>query len=130
MRTTGELVSGGSASSPHTRACLYRAGFSTSGKERLTFQGAKELNTLAGGLDPTAGLTPEEAAQWFTVDLGATMTRTPSSPTKKAKGKEWADEELKAMMVMLTKKTKPRGAANVSGFTKLRRRFESITRPP
>ena len=40
---------------------------------------------------------------------------------KKNRGKEWADEDLKAVLKMLTRKTKPGGAANVSGFTKLRR---------
>jgi hypothetical protein len=100
------------------RVCLHLAGFRTSGNERLRFPGAKELNKLAGDLDPSAGLTPDDAARWFTV-VWENYETDPFFTEKKAKGKEWADEGLKAMMVMLTKKTKPKGASNVSGFKKL-----------
>src|SRR5262249_29850575 len=35
-------------------------------------------------------------------------------------GREWADEDLKAILKFLTRKRKPGGSADVSGFLKLR----------
>ena len=39
---------------------------------------------------------------------------------KRKKGHEWADEDLKSLLVMLTRKTSPSGKASVNGYLKLR----------
>ena len=39
---------------------------------------------------------------------------------QRTKGHEWADEDLKAMMIFLTRKPKPGGNATWSGYLKLR----------
>ncbi len=101
------------------RACLAAAGFD-SGKETIRFRGSAELNQLAGGLDPQKGLAPSDAIRWFTTVWenyrdNEYLTQYP----KKHNGREWADEDLKAILVMLTRKKVPGGAANVSGFRKL-----------
>lgn len=102
------------------KALLYKAGFATDGS-KVKFDGSKETNAMAGGVDPKVGITYAQAADWFAAIWDAYDEDDYFSNYKKSKGKEWADEDLKAIMKMLTRKTKPGGAANVSGFTKLRR---------
>lgn len=100
------------------KALLYRAGFASDGK-RVKFQGNAEVNKLAGGRDPSQGLTYAEAAEWFSA-VWENYGEDYFTNYKKAKGKEWADEDLQAILKMLTRKSKPGGAATISGFIKLR----------
>jgi DNA helicase HerA-like ATPase len=46
------------------KACLYRAGFE-SDKQNVKFEGNKDLNPLAGGIDPSKGISYDQAATWF-----------------------------------------------------------------
>ena len=101
------------------KAVLHRAGFQSDGK-KVKFEGNKEINDgLCGGVDPSKGITYEQAADWFAAVWDAYDDDPYFDNYKKKRGKEWADEDLKAVLKMLTRKTKPGGAANVSGFTKL-----------
>ncbi len=108
------------------RACLFRAGFDM-GSDKIRFTGCKELNELAGTeengikqpLDPKKGLTGDEAVRWFTTVWEQYETEPYLVTYKKRKGHEWANDDLKAVLVMLTRKRKPDGAANVSGYRKL-----------
>jgi DNA helicase HerA-like ATPase len=102
--------------------CLYRAGFKVPDGFRVKFQGNKELNRMVredGSLDPTKGLAPEQAADWFAA-IWENYDDDYFADYKRKNGHEWADEDLKAMLVFLTRKTKPGGNANVSGYLKLR----------
>jgi DNA helicase HerA-like ATPase len=101
------------------RCVLAAAGFQSTSKVR--FQGQKDLNDLAGGLDPTKGLALQEATTWFSAVWDSYDYHDYFSTYKRTKGREWADEDLKATLAMLTRKTKPGGRANVSGYRKLRR---------
>src|SRR5690606_2456703 len=85
----------------------------------VKFEGNKDVNRIAGGRDPSKGLTYEEAADWFSAIWDAYDDDPFFANYKRTKGKEWADEDLKAVMKMLTRKTKPGGNPSVSGFTKL-----------
>ncbi len=103
------------------RAVLYVAGFKC-GNDRLKFEGHKDLNEIAGGVNPKEGITPAQAAQWFTAVWEAHESddgRKFFEDYKKKNGHEWANEDLKAVMIMLTRKKSPSGNANVSGFRKL-----------
>ena len=103
------------------KAVLHRAGFQSDGK-KVKFEGNKEINDkLCGGVDPSVGITYEEAADWFATVWDAYDDDPYFDNYKKKRGKPWADEDLQAVLKMLTRKTKPGGAASVSGFTKLRR---------
>lgn len=103
------------------KALLHKAGFESDG-QKVRFEGNKQINEgLCGGVDPSKGITYEQAADWFSAVWDAYDVDDYFSDYKKKKGKEWADEDLKAVLKMLTRKTKPGGAATVSGFTKLRR---------
>lgn len=105
-------------------ATLYNAGFKAPSGYKVKFSGNKELNELVrsdGTLDPSKGITLEEAASWFETiwDNYSTNSYFTNYP-KKHDGREWADEDLKAILTFLTRKKTPGGAANVSGFRKLR----------
>lgn len=111
------------------KAVLNRAGFAGDGK-KVYFEGNKELNAAIGGdKDPSKGMTYEEAANWFG-SLWDIYGNHPFFPAyKQKKGREWADEDLQAVLKVLTRKTKPGGIASVSGFTKLRQfsKYHSAT---
>jgi DNA helicase HerA-like ATPase len=102
------------------KALLHRAGFASDG-QKVKFQGNKDVNAIAGGKDPSRGLGYDEAADWFSAIWDAYEDDPFFSNYKRTEGKEWADEDLKAVMKMLTRKTKPGGSASVSGYTKLRK---------
>lgn len=101
------------------RACLCAAGF-PSGKQKIKFQGNKDVNQIAGDVDPSVGLSAEEAVAWFTA-IWENYNSNPYFATYRQKhgGRDWADEDLKAMLVMLTRKKVPGGGAIISGFRKL-----------
>lgn len=102
--------------------CLYRAGFKVPSGFKVKFSGNAELNHLVrvdGSLDPGRGLSPADAADWFTA-IWDNYGDSYFSEYKQKKGHEWADEDLKALLIFLTRKSKPGGSANISGFIKLR----------
>ncbi len=104
------------------QCCLYRAGFKVPDGLRVKFQGNKELNRIAredGSLDPGKGLSLEEASNWFTATWDS-YDDAYFAKYKREHGHEWHDEDLKAMLVFLTRKAKPGGNTNVSGYLKLR----------
>lgn len=105
-------------------ATLYNAGFREPSGFKVKFCGNKELNELVrsdGSLDPKKGISLQEAAAWFEKiwDNYHTHKFFKEYPSKHD-GREWADEDLKAILVFLTRKKIPGGAANVSGYRKLR----------
>ena len=106
--------------------CLYRAGFVPPTPFSIAFSGNQELNKMAdasGGIDPSKGINLEQACQWFEAvweNYQMGDTNNYFAKYKKAKSREWADEDLKALLIMLTRKKVPGGTANVSGYIKLR----------
>lgn len=102
--------------------CLYRAGFKIPENFIVKFQGNKILNEIVqeeGKINPSKGITLEEATNWFTL-IWDNYKGDYFSNYKSKKGREWADEDLKALLIFLTRKKTPGGNANVSGFTKFR----------
>jgi hypothetical protein len=99
--------------------CLYRAGFKPPSGFKTSFEGNKDLNALAGGIDPGSGISLEQASNWFAA-IWDNQDDDYFSDYKKKKGHDWADEDLKALLILLTRKSKPAGSANISGYRKLR----------
>lgn len=102
--------------------CLYKAGFKASAG-KIRFQGAAEVNKMVredGSLDPSKGITLEEACDWFTTVWEKYEEDDFFSNYKRTKGREWADEDLKALLVVLTRKRKPGAKTMDSGYLKLR----------
>jgi DNA helicase HerA-like ATPase len=106
--------------------CLGRAGFKAPAGFKIKFDGNKELNALAGGIDPSKGISLDDAANWFD-SIWDNQDDQFFVDYKQKKGREWTDEDLKALLVILTRKSKPGGNANISGYRKLRAFLELHT---
>jgi hypothetical protein len=99
--------------------CLYRAGFKAPSGFTLRFQGNKELNELAGGTDPSKGVTLAQAADWF-IAIWSEEGVAFMDGYKKDKGHDWAGEDLRAILAFLTRRKSPGRDTLVSGYLKLR----------
>ena len=103
-------------------AVLHRAGFPAPASLSVSFQGENSINEAAwpdGAKDPTRGLSLDEAAHWFET-VWSQYDELDVFQKAKRKGKEWASEDLKALLIMLTRKSKPSANASISGYRKLR----------
>ena len=116
--------------------CLYRAGFRVPEKTRVKFEGNADLNKLVvsdGSLDPSRGISLEQATNWFSTIWDVYDDNGFFKEYRNKKGHEWADEDLKALFVMLTRKSKPGGNVSNNGFLKLRGiadlHTETVTKP-
>ncbi len=103
--------------------CLFKAGFKVPENFKLKFDGCEELNVLVkgdGSLNPKLGISLEDATNWF-IKIWANYRNDFFREYQEKKGHEWADEDLKALLVFLSRKSTP-GAANatISGYRKLR----------
>jgi hypothetical protein len=98
--------------------CLWRAGFSPPPNFKVKFSGNEDLNKIVK--DPSKGLTLEAATNWFEAVWEIYDTHDFFKDYKNKKGREWADEDLKALLVFLTRKPKSGGNATTSGYRKLR----------
>jgi hypothetical protein len=102
--------------------CLYRAGFKVPKDFKVKFACSKDLlkANIVPDIKPEAGVDLEDAANWFerawaAYDNNAYFINYPATHN----GKEWADEDLKALMVFLSRKKTSKGNANISGYRKL-----------
>ncbi len=105
------------------QCCLYKAGFPVPRGLKVTFQGQKDLNQLVkadGSIDPSRGISLEKACEWFDTIWQQYDTSPHLRDYKADHGHEWADENLKALLIFLTCRRKPGGSQDVSGYRKLR----------
>lgn len=105
------------------QCCLFRAGFPVPKNHKVTFKGAKEINDQVrteNPIDPSKGITLEEATIWFSKVWENYNTWPYIKDYSKKKGREWADEELKAVLAFLTRHKEPGSSTLVSGYTKLK----------
>lgn len=100
--------------------CLKRAGFTEPSGFTVKFAGASALNSLSGGIVPDNGITLNDAISWFSaVWKNYTIEPYLKDYSKKHKGREWANDELKAVLAILTRQKTPTSSALVSGYLKL-----------
>jgi DNA helicase HerA-like ATPase len=105
------------------QCCLYRAGFKAPPNFKVRFSGNATLNELVqegGGLDPSRGISLDQAVNWFVTIWDNYEEHEFFSDYKRKNGHEWADEDLKAIMVFLSRKRKSGGSVDVDGYIKLR----------
>ena len=102
--------------------CLYRAGFPVPKDFKIKFEGNAELNLLvkSGGLDPSKGVTVEEATNWWLKIWDEYDQHSHFSKYRTSKGREWADEDLKAILTFLARKKRSADTPSLSGYTKIR----------
>lgn len=104
------------------KCCLHLAGFKHT-DDKVQFVGQKELNELTG-ITPDQGITYDQAINWFTAVWDAMGDE--NAFFKKYKdsheGRDWADDDLKAILIILTRKYKPGSAkaADCAGFRVLK----------
>ncbi len=102
-------------------ACLHKAGFKPPKDFKVKFKSSADL--VAAGMpdiSPEKGVDLEDAAAWFEQVWSAYDNNNYFiSYPRTHKGKEWADEDLKALMVFLCRKKTSTGATSISGFRKL-----------
>lgn len=102
--------------------CLYRAGFKPPSGFTVQFSGRAELNEMVkadGSLDPSTGISLEEASNWFET-IWENHNDEFFKNYRQKKGYDWADEDLKALMIFLSRKTAPGRNATISGYRKIR----------
>ncbi|WP_084559501.1 ATP-binding protein [Nitratidesulfovibrio termitidis] len=98
-------------------SCLYRAGFTPPSDFKVSFVANRDIRTVVStNTDPKNGLTLEESAEWWDSLWTVYEDADVFSDYKKKKQKEWADDDLKALLTILTRKRSPGGRTDCSGF--------------
>lgn len=102
--------------------CLYRAQFTPPDGFKISFKGNQTLDELVkadGSLKPDNGISLEEATNWF-LKIWDSQDNAYFMNYEREKGRPWVDEDLRAMLIFLSRKSKPGGSANLSGYIKIR----------
>lgn len=99
--------------------CLYKAGFNPPKNFKVKFKGFEELNKRIG-IDPYKNISIDKAATWFENlwNLYEKLEYTVDYP-KGHEGREWADDDLKNILKVLTKCKSPGKNSGISGYGKL-----------
>lgn len=112
-----------SASTRHDRrvavylCCLHRAGFEPPQNFRMHFTASQEVrNAVRQGVDLSRGISLEDAANWWESLWDIYNQDDVFTDYRQQNGREWADEDLKALLVMLTRKRRSGGGADCAGF--------------
>jgi hypothetical protein len=96
--------------------CLYKAGFNVPSNFLVRFSGNKELNEK---FDPSKGLNLRDATSWFE-SVWKNYESEFFREYLKIKGYEWADDDLKSLLIFLTGFKSPNEKNSVSGYKKIR----------
>lgn len=110
--------------------CLYRAGFPAPQNFRVKFSANEKVRQAVNqNINPTdgRGLTLDEAATWWENFWEVYVDAPCFAEYKKTKGKDWADDDLKAILTVLTRKSSPGGRVDCSGFRVLKEVKEQHT---
>lgn len=97
--------------------CLYKAGFELPKKLSIKFKGNKEIND---GIDPSSGINIQQATTWFEKVWKTYYDNEFFKKYEKDKGHEWADDDLKSLMIFLSGFKQPGERNSVSGYKKIR----------
>lgn len=101
--------------------CLYKAGFKLPANFKIWFKGNEKINDKirATEIDPSKGITLEDATSWFEWVWKNYKTEF-FTKYEEDKGHEWADDDLKNLMIFLTGFKQPGEKNAVSGYKKIR----------
>lgn len=103
--------------------CLHQAGFKAPENFKVKFSGNAEVNKIVqkdGNIDPSKGITLDQAVSWFQAIWDNYSDNQYFTDYQAKEGHPWADEDLKSLLIFLTRKKVPGGAVSVSGYTKFR----------
>lgn len=96
--------------------CLYRAGFQPPSNFKVKFSANQDIRSEINQGDPSKGMNLEDAANWWERLWEIYSQDQVFSNYQQKNGREWADEDLKALLVILTRKSSSGGRADCSGF--------------
>ena len=99
--------------------CLKEAGFKVPSSFRVNFSGNAEINSKVK-IDPSKWVTLEKAATWFKWVWTNYNSYSFFSDYKNNNGHDWADNDLKALLIFLTGFKNPGETTPVSGYRKIR----------
>lgn len=100
--------------------CLYKAGFEATKDLKVYFKGNKDINKIINmDINPNNGIQLDVASTWFEL-VWKNYEDDFFKKYQKDKGREWADDDLKALLVFLTGYKKPGENTSVSGYKKIR----------
>jgi DNA helicase HerA-like ATPase len=100
---------------------LAKAGFKPPAGLKIKFSANKEVRAeVNAAVDPSTGMTPADAAEWWTTLWNIYESAQCFTTYRQSKGREWADDDLKALLVMLTRCRTSGGGADCSGYLVLR----------
>jgi len=101
------------------RCMLYRAGFRPPA-DVIQFRGQREINNDVG-IDPSSGVSYDKAVAWFEWVWDNYDSHGFLNNYRRQNQREWADDDLKSLMQMLTRTSGPggRGSGTQLGFRKL-----------
>lgn len=109
--------------------CLKAAGLKPPKGFKVKFQGNTELNKLVkadGSINPKNGISLDQATEWFRT-VWSHYRDEFFINYKQDKGREWADEDLKSILVFLTGRKEGAKNTNLSGYKKLAKIREQHT---
>lgn len=114
------------------KCCLYKAGFRPSrDTNTVKFYGDQNtINTIIPDILPHNRITLEQATQWYTAIYEATGDTNQAqlfNQYRLSKGFEYLDEDMKAMLIFLTRKNTPNSSPTLSGYRKLRKLIDLHT---
>ncbi|HRN71032.1 MAG TPA: DUF87 domain-containing protein [Candidatus Woesebacteria bacterium] len=99
--------------------CLKEAGFKVPDGFKVKFTGKKEINEKFDNIDPSNQITLDQATKWFKW-VWKNYEDEIFRNYEQKKNREWADDDLKAMMIFLTGYKSPNEKNSVSGYKKIR----------
>lgn len=100
---------------------LYRAGFKPPTGMKVSFVASEEVRKeVKEKVDPAKGLSLEDASTWWEDFWSVYEDSAFKASYKKAKGREWADDDLKALLVILTRRRDSGGSIDCTGYRNLK----------
>ena len=104
------------------KCCLKLAGFAVTGSSKIYFEGHNEINEQVkeGGINPKNGVSYDDAIIWFTQVWKNYDEWDYLKNYESKKGKQWADNDLKAILRFLTQYRSSGERGPVNSFIKLR----------
>lgn len=102
--------------------CLYKAGFKPPSGFKVRFSGTAKINGKVSdsGIDPSKNISLGEACGWFEWVWKNYKSDEFFVDYEREKGREWADDDLKSLMIFMTGYKKPGEGNPVSGYKKIR----------
>jgi len=103
------------------RCMLYRAGFTPPAGLKVSFTASTEVrNEVDPKTDPSKGLDLEAAANWWESLWNVYDNSQFAQNYKQKNGREWADDDLKALLVMLARRRISGGSVDCTGYRNLK----------